>query len=606
MKITDIKVFTVDCFRTNWVFVKVYTDEGIDGVGEATLEYKEKALIGAVEHIKEAIIGQNPFNIEKIWHDTYRDAYWRGGAVLMSALSAVEMALWDILGKFLNVPVYQLLGGKVNEKVRIYVNGWFAGAKEPEEFGEKAKIAVQRGVTAMKWDPFGKNYLNISNAELDKALRCVGAVRDAVGDKVDLLIEGHGRFNIPTGIKIAKELEQFKPMFFEEPVPPDNLDALKAVRDKSPVAISAGERLYSRWDYKKLFDIMPCDYIQPDISHAGGIMELKKIAAEAECRYIPFAPHNPSGPVANAATLQLAATCPNFEILEIMYSDVEWRKDVVNENLEYKDGFITIPDKPGLGIEIDEEACLAHPYHPHTLRHYTGALTDIRPAKSEFIFKEEQKMSNKTVLITGACINTGVSIVEKFAGEGWNVIFTGRNQEKVHITEKTYRAKFPDVKILGFHIDSLLEERTVDEKSVEKLFEFIDDNDLFAETVVLNAADQGLGIKIFENPLTDFMRVLNTNIVWNYCISEHAAKRMIKNGGGNLVFVNSNTAYRAIPDRIAYSASKGGQLGMMRAMALDLEKYNIRVNAVLPGMIKTDRWEKILSFMQMFRQGLHQ
>lgn len=386
MKIIDVKPFVVDCFRTNWVFVKVYTDEGIDGVGEATLEYKEKALVGAVEHIKDYLVGKNPMDIEKHWHAIYRDAYWRGGPVLMSALSAVEMALWDILGKSLNVPVYQLLGGKVNDKVRIYVNGWFAGAKEPEEFGAKAKEAVKRGVTAMKWDPFGKNYLNISNAELDKALRNVAAVREAVGNEVDLLIEGHGRFNITTGIKIAKELEQFKPMFFEEPVPPDNLDALKAVRDKSPVAISAGERLYTRWDYKEMFNLMAADYIQPDISHAGGIMELKKIAAEAECRYIPFAPHNPSGPVANAATLQLAATCPNFEILEIMYSDVEWRKDVTNESLEYKDGYMTISDKPGLGIEINEEECLKHPYQPHTLRHYTGALTDIRPAKTEFYF----------------------------------------------------------------------------------------------------------------------------------------------------------------------------------------------------------------------------
>lgn len=386
MKVTDIKCFAVDCFRTNWVFVKVYTDEEIDGVGEATLEYKEKALLGAVEHIKEYLVGKNPLDIEKHWHAIYRDAYWRGGPVLMSALSAVEMALWDILGKSLNVPVYQLLGGKVHDKIRIYVNGWFAGAKEPEEFGAKAKEAVKRGVTAMKWDPFGKNYLNISNAELDKALRNVAAVREAVGSNVDLLIEGHGRFNIPTGVKIAKELEQFKPMFFEEPVPPDNLDALKAVRDKSPVAISAGERLYTRWDYKRMFDLMAADYIQPDISHAGGIMELKKIAAEAECRYIPFAPHNPSGPVANAATLQLAATCPNFEILEIMYSDVEWRKDVTNENLTYKDGYMTIPDKPGLGIEINEEECLKHPYQVHTLRHYTGALTDIRPAKTEFYF----------------------------------------------------------------------------------------------------------------------------------------------------------------------------------------------------------------------------
>lgn len=386
MKVIDMKPFVVDCFRTNWVFVKVYTDEGITGIGEGTLEYKEKAFLGALEHIKEYLVGKNPLNIEQHFHGIYRDAYWRGGPVLMSALSAVEMALWDILGKHLNVPVYQLLGGKVNDKVRIYVNGWFAGAKEPEEFAAKAKEAVKRGVTAMKWDPFGKNYLNISNEELDKALRNVAAVREAVGNEVDLLIEAHGRFNIPTGIKIAKELEQFKPMFLEEPTPPDSLEALKAVRDKSPVAISAGERLYTRWDYRRFFDMMPADYIQPDISHAGGIMELKKIAAEAECRYLPFAPHNPSGPVANAATLQLAATCPNFEILEIMYSDVEWRKDVTNESLEYKDGYITIPDKPGLGIEINEEECFKHPYQVHTLRHYTGALTDIRPAKSELYF----------------------------------------------------------------------------------------------------------------------------------------------------------------------------------------------------------------------------
>lgn len=386
MKIIDVKPFVVDCFRTNFVFVKVYTDSGVTGVGEGTLEYKEKAFLGALEHIKEYLLGKNPLEIEKHWHSIYRDAYWRGGPVLMSALSSVEMALWDILGKHLGVPVYQLLGGKVNNKVRIYVNGWFAGAKEPEAFAEKAKQAVKRGVTAMKWDPFGKSYLNISSADLNKALRCVAAVREAVGDGVDLLIEGHGRFNVPTGIKIAKELEQFKPMFFEEPVPPDNLDALLRVKEKSPVAISAGERLYTRWDYRKMFDLSAADYIQPDISHAGGIMELKKIAAEAESRYIPFAPHNPSGPVANAATLQLAATCPNFEILEIMYSDVTWRKDITDEKLEYQDGYIKIPDRPGLGIEINEEECLRHPYKPHVLRHYDGTLTDIRPAKTEFYF----------------------------------------------------------------------------------------------------------------------------------------------------------------------------------------------------------------------------
>lgn len=386
MKVTDVKTFVTDCFRTNWVFVKVYTDEGIDGVGEATLEYKEKALLGAVEHIKEYLVGKDPHDIERHWHTVYRDAYWRGGAVLMSALSAVECALWDILGKSLGVPVYQLLGGKVREKVRIYVNGWFAGAKEPEEFGKKASEAVARGVTAMKWDPFGKSYLEISNRELDKALRCVDEVRRAVGSEADLLIEGHGRFNLPTAVKIAKELEPFKPMFFEEPVPPDNLDALREVKERSPVSVSAGERLYTRWDYRKMFDLMAADYIQPDVSHAGGIMELKKIAAEAECRYMAFAPHNPSGPVANAATLQLAACCENFTILEIMYSDVVYRKEVTDEKLIYHDGYLEIPDKPGLGIEINEDECAKHPYAPHTLRHYTGALTDIRPPETEFYF----------------------------------------------------------------------------------------------------------------------------------------------------------------------------------------------------------------------------
>ena len=198
----------------------------------------------------------------------------------------------------------------------------------------------------------------------------------------------------------------------------------------------------------------------------------------------------------------------------------------------------------------------------------------------------------KAVLITGACINTGVAIVERFANEGWNIVFTGRNSETVHTKEKEYKEKFPNVEIIGYHIDSLIDKTTVDEESVKKMFDELDAKGIFIQTLVLNAADQGLGIKVFENPITDFMRVINTNMVWNYCLSEHAARRMKENGGGSIVFVNSNTAYRSIPDRIAYSASKSGQLGMMRAMALDLGKYNIRVNAVLPGMIRTDRWDK--------------
>ena len=198
----------------------------------------------------------------------------------------------------------------------------------------------------------------------------------------------------------------------------------------------------------------------------------------------------------------------------------------------------------------------------------------------------------ESVLITGACVNTGVAIVEKFAAEGYCVVFTGRSAERVAEAEKRYRERFPNAEIYGYAIDSLLDERTVDEGAVDALFAWLDARQITIGTLVLNAADQGLGIAIFENPLTDFMRVININMVWNYCLCEHAAARMKEAGGGNIVFVNSNTAYRAIPNRIAYSASKSGQLGMMRALAVDLGKYNIRVNAVLPGMIRTERWVK--------------
>ncbi len=198
----------------------------------------------------------------------------------------------------------------------------------------------------------------------------------------------------------------------------------------------------------------------------------------------------------------------------------------------------------------------------------------------------------KAILVTGACINTGVSIVELFAEKGWNVVFTGRRAESVQASEAEYRNKFPQVEIHGYVMDALINDTTVDTDAVDALFAWLDEKGLFVEGLVLNAADQGLGMKVFENPLGDFMRVVNTNVTWNYYIIEQAAKRMKEQGGGSVVLINSNTAYRAIPDRIAYETSKGAQLGMMRGLALDLGKYNIRVNAILPGMIKTDRWEK--------------
>ncbi len=386
MKITGLKTYVVHCYRTNWVFLKISTDEGISGVGEATLEMKEKAVEAAVLELEDYLVGKDPRQIERHFHVIYRDSYWRTGPVLMSALSAVEMALWDISAKELGVPVHRLLGGKCNDRVKAYANAWFAGATTPEAFAASARAAAARGFQALKWDPFGKAYMNISTSALDGALAVVGAVRDAVGNAVELLIEGHGRFNVPAALTIARELAPFRPLLFEEPVPPDNLDALAEVRAKSPIRIAAGERLYHRCQFRELFEKRAADVIQPDVSHAGGLGECKKIAAMAEAYYLPFAPHNPSGPVANAATLQLAACTPNFYLLETMATDIPWRKDLTTESLVFKDGCFEIPDRPGLGLELNEEAFADHPYQPRPLRHYRGDLTDIRPPEAKPYF----------------------------------------------------------------------------------------------------------------------------------------------------------------------------------------------------------------------------
>ena len=379
MKITDIKTFNVFTFRTNFVFVKIETDAGISGIGEGTLEYKEHALLGAIEDIKRVLIGQDPRQVERICHELYRDSYWRVGPVLQSAISAVNMALWDIKAKACNVPVYEMLGGKVRDSIRMYANVWFSGAKTPDEFAAAAVAAKEKGVTALKWDPFGKAYMYMENKDLSYSLSIVEAVRGAVGNDVDLLIEGHGRFNIATGIKIANELKQFNPMFFEEPTPPDSFDAIAEVRRKSPVAIAAGERVYSLTQFREFLDKGCADFAQPDMSHCGGISAVMKMAAMAEPHYVAIAPHNPSGPVANACALHLAAAIPGFRILEICLTDVSWRKELTNERVVFDKGNILIPEGIGLGLELNDENCLKYPFQPVDLRHYKGTLTNVRP-----------------------------------------------------------------------------------------------------------------------------------------------------------------------------------------------------------------------------------
>ena len=364
MKIMDVKTLITFADWRNFIFVKVFTDEGIVGVGEASLEWNELAVAGAIRNLSPLVIGRDPSRIEDLWRSMYRDPYWRGGPVITTALSGIEQALWDILGKRLGVPVYQLLGGKCRERLRAYANAWYKGAVIPEDFAERAVKTIEKGYTALKWDPFGSSDLIMDYEERKRAVAVVRAVREAVGETIDLLIEVHGRLNPATAIQMARELEEFRPFWYEEPVPPDNLEALSKVAAATVIPIATGERLYTKYGFRELLSSQAADVIQPDLCHAGGILEVKKIAAMAESWYVPIAPHNPNGPVGTAATVHLGACTPNFLILEYFCEDEEWLSEIVEEPIHFERGEVLIPDRPGLGIELKEAGIAKRPYQP--------------------------------------------------------------------------------------------------------------------------------------------------------------------------------------------------------------------------------------------------
>jgi galactonate dehydratase len=379
MKITGFKTFLVDAHRANFIFFKLYTDTGLEGLGEATAEWNERAIIAALEELGEFLIGKDPFATDFLIQTMHRNSYWRTGVILRSALSGAEAALLDIKGKALGVPVYELLGGKHRDTVACYGNGWFSGAKTADDFAKKAKEAVAMGFRGLKWDPFGSAYLEMDRPSRNRTIEIVEAVRAAVGPDIDLMIEVHGRLNVPTAIAMARALARFDPRWFEEPVPPESIDALADVRANSPIPIAAGERYFEPERFMELIYKNAVDILQPDVSHVGGMLEAQKIAAMAHARFLPVAPHNPTGPVVNAMTLHFAATIPNFCILETISVDVPWRKEIVRESLSFTNGAITIPAVPGLGLELDEAACLRHPYQRHPNRHFGGNLTAIKP-----------------------------------------------------------------------------------------------------------------------------------------------------------------------------------------------------------------------------------
>lgn len=382
MKITKLQTFVVDAARANYVFLKIETDEGLTGVGEGTIEMGEKTLSARIMEMEPYLLGKDPFQIDRHIQTLLRDSYWRTGVYNRSAVAAIDAALLDIKGKALGAPAYDLLGGKQRASIRCYANGWFAGAQTPDDFARLAKETVERGFVALKWDPFGSAWLSQTRAQRHEAMDIVAAVRDAVGNRVDLMIEGHGRFDVATATTIARDLERYDPAFFEEPVPPDSIDALAQVRRKSPVPIAAGERCFDISRFWELIEKEAVDILQPDVTHVGGISAARAIAAMAHARFVSVAPHNPLGPIANAMTLTFAATVPNITWLETSVRDVPWRRDVVKEDVTLQDGHMLIHDRPGLGIDIDEEACAQHPYKPYTQNLFDGRVTQVRIASA--------------------------------------------------------------------------------------------------------------------------------------------------------------------------------------------------------------------------------
>ena len=385
-----MKTVVVNAQMRNWVFVKVETDQdGLWGWGEASLEWKTRAVVGAVEDFEPMLIGEDPARIEHLYQKMYRQSFWRVGVIGMSAISGIEQALWDIRGKVLGVPVCDLLGGRVRDRVRMYTHlggGDMKAVYEAQQDDPSAMVAlarqvVGRGYGAVKVLLTPPTEALNSIAAYRHAERRMAALRDGLGESVDIMVDCHGRHFTGNAVEFCRILAPYRPLFIEEPVPPENVDAMAEVRRQSPVPIATGERLVTRFEFREVLEKQACHIIQPDLCHCGGLWEAKKIAAMAEVYYVGVAPHNPLGPVANAAALHFALSTPNFLIQEDMLTDVPWRWEVVQSQLKVVNGFWLPPDAPGLGIEVDEDAARRHPFeqevlHPTTVRAQDNAILD--------------------------------------------------------------------------------------------------------------------------------------------------------------------------------------------------------------------------------------
>ncbi len=358
MKITKLELIHV---RPRWMFLKMHTDEGLTGLGEPVLEGRARTVETAIRELESYLIGQDPLKIEHHWQAMYRGGFYRGGPILVSAISGLEQAMWDIKGKACGLPVHQLLGGACRDKIRMYGHIKKVAIERGNTVGQMVESALNRqanGYTAVKYSIIPP-IRNIDNLEtLEAAVERFAAVREAVGKKMDIAIDFHGRVSPAMAIRLAKALEPYYPFFIEEPCLPENVDTMVRVAQSTSIPIASGERLFTKWGYRELLEKQAVAVVQPDLCHAGGIFEARKIAAMAEVYYASVAPHNPLGPISLAACLQLDACTPNFLVQEHPAMDEGWDLGVGYLKTPFKldNGYIEVPKGPGLGIELDEEA----------------------------------------------------------------------------------------------------------------------------------------------------------------------------------------------------------------------------------------------------------
>jgi galactonate dehydratase len=391
MKITGIEALVCHARMRNWVFVKVLTDQpGLWGWGEATLEWHTRSVVGAIEDLATLIVGEDPTRIEHLWQMMHRQHFWHGsGIVRATAISGIDIALWDILGKIHNVPCHKLWGGPVRDSVRLYCH--LGGGRmedfyetdpaDARRFGELAAQAVAEGFTAMKCMAVPPTMPIEGLQPIRYAAACIAAMRDAVGEAVDLMVDCHARPSPRMGIQFAKALEPFGLYWFEEPCWPESVDGLADVQRSVATPIATGERLVGASAFAALLEKRAASVLQPDITHCGGLTEARRIAALAEAYRVALAPHNPQGPVSTAASLELGFATPSYIICESVHADVPWRADVVREGFQVNPAGRTVNPgtRPGLGIEIDEHEVRKHPFEQELLQrvfHADGSVGD--------------------------------------------------------------------------------------------------------------------------------------------------------------------------------------------------------------------------------------